>query len=366
MSGLAPEFAHRQARLQAELPSAGIDLVAVAPGTSLRYLLGFSPLADERPCVLLISRDALRFVVPALNAEQVAVRTGLDMLVWTDAEGPMDALRQAAAGLPRGVVAVDNTMRADTLVPLIEVLHPAGLHLATEIIGRLRTRKTPAEIELLQRAAAQADRAMAVGVAACRPGATEAEVAWAIESAFRQDGAEKVEFVIVASGPNSGFPHHDTGSRRLEPGDAVILDIGATLDGYKSDITRVVHLGPPSDEFRQVYAAVLEANRRATAAVRPGVCACEVDRAARGYLESVGLAGYFTHRTGHGLGMDVHEPPYITATSETVLEPGMVFSIEPGVYLPGRFGVRIEDIVMVADDGVRGLTGYDHQLQVKE
>jgi len=364
MSELAGEFARRLARLQAELAPAGIDLVAVAPGTSLRYLLGFSPLADERPCALLVAPDTLRAVVPELNAEQFRQHTGLDPLVWADAEGPMDALRRAAAGLPAGVMAVDNTMRADTLVPLVEALRPAELRQATDVIGRLRTYKSAAEIDLLRRAADQAGRAMAAGMASCRPGATEAKIAWVVESVFRQDGAERVEFAIIASGPNSGFPHHDTGNRQLRPGDPVIFDIGATLDGYQSDMTRMVHLGPPSDEFLRVYDAVLEANRRATATVRPGARARDVDRAARGYLESVGLAAYFSHRTGHGLGMDVHEPPYITATSDTLLEPGMVFSIEPGVYLPGKFGVRIEDIVAVTEDGVQVLTGYDRQLQV--
>lgn len=362
-----PEYAARIARLQAEMVRAGVDLLAVSPGATMRYLLGFSPLADERPCALLLSRSDLRLVVPALNAQQMVTHTGLDVLAWTDDQGPQEALRQAASALLiGGVTAFDDTMRADTLLPLREALKPSRMTLASEVVGLLRSRKSAAEIEALQKAAAMADGAMTAGLAACRPGVTEAQVAHAVEESFRAQGAEIVDFVIVASGPNSAFPHHQTGQRVLQEGDAVILDIGATLEGYKSDITRVAHLGPPSEEFNRVYQAVLEANRRATATVRPGMLAKDVDRAARGYLEQAGYGEYFVHRTGHGLGLEVHEPPYITAESETILEPGMVFSIEPGVYIPDRFGVRIEDIVVVTEDGVRALTGAPHDLVVVE
>lgn len=332
----------------------------------MRYLLGFSPLPDERPCVLLVSPEAVCFIVPALNAEQVKAATGMDLMTWADAEGPESVLLAAARVLPSGgSLAVDNTMRADTLLPVHAALTPRRMQLATGILGPMRMRKSAEELTSLQRAAAQADRAMAAAIAVCQPGVTELEVARAAEAAFRADGAEQVEFAIVASGPNGAFPHHHPGSRRLQVGDTVIIDIGASLDGYKSDITRVVHLGQPTDEVRQVYAAVLEAVRQAEAAVRPGVLAREIDRAARAYLEAAGYGPFFVHRTGHGLGLEVHEPPWITAESDTRLEPGMVFSIEPGVYLPGRFGIRIEDIVAVTPEGVQVLTGFMHDLVIR-
>jgi len=354
---------NRLTELQSRLPDSGLDLVAVAPGANMRYLLGFSPRADERPCVLLVSRETVRFIVPVLNAEQTRTATGMELITWADAEGPEEALRQAARALPANAsIAVDNTMRADTLLPLYATLTPRHMQLATDIIGIMRVRKSAEELAALQRAAAQADRAMAAGVAACRPGVTELEVAKAIEAAFLADGADQVEFAIVASGPNGAFPHHHPGQRRLQPGDTVIIDIGASLDGYKSDITRVVHLGQPPAEVQQVYAAVLEAVRRAEAVVRPGVLARDVDRAARAHLEAAGYGALFVHRTGHGLGLESHEPPWITSDNDTRLEPGMVFSIEPGVYLPGRFGVRIEDIVAVTPEGVRILTGFAHDL----
>ena len=170
---------------------------------------------------------------------------------------------------------------------------------------------------------------------------------------------------LVASGPNSGFPHHEAGERRLAMGDTVVLDVVATLDGYNSDITRMVHLGEPSAEVRRVYETVLEANRRGREAARAGARACDVDRAARSVIHEAGYGPYFVHRTGHGLGMDVHERPWISATNTAVLEPGMVFSVEPGIYLPGRFGVRIEDIVVVTEDACRCLTGLGRDLVVK-
>ncbi len=170
----------------------------------------------------------------------------------------------------------------------------------------------------------------------------------------------------MGAGANGAFPHHHSGNTRLQNGDAVVIDIGATYRGYKSDITRMVHLGKPTWELTKAYNAVLNANQRAMAAVRPGVTTEELDRVGRSTLESAGLGQYFTHRLGHGLGLDGHEPPWIMNGNTTTLEEGMVFSIEPGIYFTGKFGIRIEDIVVVTATGVRNLTGFDHALVVKE
>jgi Xaa-Pro aminopeptidase len=237
---------------------------------------------------------------------------------------------------------------------------------AGNVMTPLRIRKSDQEIELMARSAVLADAALLAGAEACQPGVTEREVADRITSYFREHGAEMVDFVIVASGPNGAFPHHETGDRRLESGDTIIIDIGATLGGYKSDITRVIYLGQPPAEVSEIYDAVLEANRRGREAAVPGALAQEVDRASREPLEQAGLGAYFVHRTGHGLGLDVHEPPWITATSQTRLEPGMVFSVEPGVYIPGKLGIRIEDIIVVTEGESRNLTGLDHTLIVKD
>jgi Xaa-Pro aminopeptidase len=346
-----------------------VDLAAIAPTANMRYLLGFSPLMDERPCVLLVSRQDTRLVVPELNADQVEAHTGMTAIRWPDAEGSHGALDEALAGLgpsSGAVLAADNTMRADVLLLLQDMINPQKSLAAGDLMAMLRIRKSEAEIDALARAAALADEALMAGADICQPGVTEREVADSIASYFRQHGVESVDFAIVASGPNGAYPHHETGNRRLEVGDTIIIDIGATLDGYKSDVSRVVQLDQPSDEVRQAYDAVLEANRHGREAAVAGARAKEVDFAARDHLEKADYGRYFVHRTGHGLGLEGHEPPWITAESNTVLEPGMVFSVEPGVYLPGKFGIRIEDIIVVTEGESRNLTGLDHSLIVKD
>jgi Xaa-Pro aminopeptidase len=358
----------RISRLQARMAEMDVDLTAIAPTASMRYLIGFAPLMDERPCALLVSQQDTRLVVPELNADQVEARTGMEAIRWPDAAGPRQALTEALNGLgikPGRVLAADDSMRADSLILLQEMADPKRSLAAGGLIGALRVRKSEAELDALAHAAAMADETLMIGADACRPGVTEREIAEVITGHFRHQGAEMVDFIIVASGPNGAFPHHEVGDRRLEEGDTIIIDIGATFNGYKSDVTRVVHLGEPPDEVRAIYEAVLEANRLGRKAAVAGARALDVDRAAREALEKAGYGPYFTHRTGHGLGLEIHEPPWITAGNDAVLEPGMVFSIEPGVYLPGKFGIRIEDIVAVTQAECRCLTGLDHALIVK-
>ena len=359
--------AERLTKLQARMAETDTDLAAIGPTANMRYLLGFVPHVDERPCLLLVDRQSVRMVVPGLNREEVAAHTAIDLFGWDDTDGPQAALRQALADIrPPSKLAVDGAMRANYLLQLQSAVAPDRTITVDELLTPLRIRKTAEEIEALERAAAQADRAMQVAINTCHPGVTEAEVAWATEAAFRQDGAEEVCFTLIASGPNGAYPHHHSGERRLQKGDAIIIDIGASLHGYKSDITRMVYLGTPADDFLRAYAAVYEANQRAMAAVRPGILAGEIDHAARTSLEAARYGPFFIHRTGHGLGLEGHEPPWIMAGDSTFLREGMVFSIEPGVYLVGQFGVRIEDIVIVTRSGVRNLTGFDHSLVIKD
>ena len=360
------EFESRLNGLRAAMQAAEVDLIAIGPTANMRYLAGFVPHADERLCLLLISPQATRAVVPKLNAEEWTAHSDLTTYTWADDQGPGAALKTALAGLsPVKKLAVDGAMRADFLLPLMAATGTQQATAADWLIAPLRAQKSEAEIEALARAAAQADRAMRAAMDACQPGVSESQVAWAAEEAFRLDGAEEVSFTLVAAGPNGAYPHHHSSRRRLEVGDAIVLDIGAGLDGYQSDIARMVFLGQPPAEFLQAYAAVLEANMQGRAAVRPGVAAEEVDRAARSSLEAKGYGQYFIHRTGHGLGLEVHEVPWIQAGNRQTLETGMVFSVEPGVYFPGQFGVRIEDIVVVTQEGHRCLTGLDRDLVVK-
>ena len=371
------EMERRTGILRQAMAAGRVDLAAIAPTDNMRYLAGYVSHPDERLCLLLVSaqppcedRGLPRavVVVPRLNAGEWEARANLPLFTWADDEGPGGALKAALSGLGLTSVArlvVDGEMRADFLLPLMEMSAATETVPLAALNAPLRLCKSPEEVEALQKAAAQADRAMQAAVDACRPGVTEAQVAWAVEEAFRRDGAETVCFTLIGSGPNGAAPHHHSGARVLQRGDAIVIDIGASLDHYKSDITRMVFLGEPPAEFVKAYDAVLQANERSRAAVAPGVHACEVDRAARDVLEAAGYGPNFIHRTGHGLGLSIHEPPWIMAGNEQPLEAGMVFSVEPGVYLPGKFGIRIEDIVVVTESGSRNMTGFDHRLVAK-
>ncbi len=359
------ETRERVEALRRRMAEAGVDGVAIPPGDDMRYLIGFSPTADERPCYLLAGPRGAAVVVPSLNAEQTADHTDLPLYVYADAEGPSQALAGAAEATGLAScrrLAVGDTMRADFLLLLLEGWPAARPELASALVGPLRLRKSAAEIRRLEAAAALADRAVEAAVAACRPGVTELEVADAATRTFLQGGAEEVPFAIVASGPNGAYPHHHTSGRRLQEGDALVIDIGCRLNGYCSDITRVAYLGEPVEEYRGVHAVVQDAVQAAMAAARPGSPCAAVDRAARQVVEAAGYGQYFTHRTGHGLGVSVHEPPYMTGTNEQPIEAGMVFSIEPGIYLPGRFGIRLEEIVVVTDTGCRRLSGLPRDV----
>lgn len=362
------DYAARRRHVRTAMAEQKVDLLAVAPGQNMYYLLGFFPHPDERPTYLFLTPEQEAFFCPQLNAAQVAAQVDLPMERWADETGPDAALERLGERLGFGSVGrvmLDDTMRADFVLLLLGKLPPqVKPDVAAGLLGRLRMQKDAEEVELIQRNAEIADRAMEAAFRAVRPGVTELAVADAVAASFARDGVEGVDFAIVGSGPNGAFPHHLAGERVLQPGDAVVIDIGARKWGYHSDITRMGFLGEPDPEYLRVHGVVEEAVRAALAAVRPGVSARVVDQAARDVIDRAGYGEFFTHRTGHGLGLDPHEPPYITGVSELVLREGMVFSIEPGVYLPGKFGVRLEEIVTVTAAGVRVFSGLGRGLRV--
>ena len=247
-------------------------------------------------------------------------------------------------------IAIDEAMRSHFALILIEALPNPSYEFTGSTIGALRMRKDQAEFINLKENALIDDRAMQAGFAAIKEGVTELEIGAAINNHFISEGA-KPQFCIVGSGPNGAFPHHHTGDRKVEYGDAVLIDIGGRKGTFPSDMTRMSVVGEPPEGYLEIHAIVERAVQAAMAAARPGVMAKEVDAAARGVITEAGYGDYFVHRTGHGLGIDIHEPPYITATSEVILDEGMVFSIEPGIYLQGRFGVRLEEIVILRANG---------------
>ncbi len=330
-----------------------IDLLAVPPGDDLRYLASFSPLADERPCYLFVSSEAAVFLVPELNAQQAAAYIRDPMLTYADAQGPAQTLTEARQRFgARRRIGVGDTMRADALLLLQQQWREAEFVPASRVLAPLRMRKSAPEIEALRRAAATADAAVLAAWQACRSGATEADIAAAADAGFRAAGAAEVMFTIVGTGPNSAFPHHHTSARRAKAGEPVLCDLGSRLDGYCSDITRMAYLGTPPARYQQIHKVVDEAVGAALDAIKPGVPIKAVDLAARRVIERAGYGPHFVHRTGHGIGLSEHEPPSITHTNDLPLEEGMTFSVEPGIYLPGELGVRLEEIVAVTARGV--------------
>jgi Xaa-Pro dipeptidase len=234
---------------------------------------------------------------------------------------------------------------------------------ASSIIGELRKHKTEDEAEKMRKSSEYAEKALGKIIPMIKAGMREYEVRDLLEMEMKEQGMTSPSFeTIIGSGPNSALPHYTAGDRVLNAGDSIVIDFGGMYQGYCSDMTRTVMLGKATAEYKEVYETVKEAQKRAEEAVKPGVKASEIDEAARACIAEKGYGDYFIHKTGHGIGMEVHEEPYISDISNTVLKPGMAFSIEPGIYLPGKFGVRIEDLVIVTEDGAEVLNKYTKEL----
>jgi Xaa-Pro aminopeptidase len=368
----APDAAALRARLdraRAAAAAAGTDALLIAPGSDLRYLIGQAGGSFERLTTLVVPADGTpALVVPKLEAPGYAdVPTdelGVELLTWVDGDDPYE-LVAGRLGKP-GRVAVSDFTPALHVLALRNALGDAEQTLAGPVVRELRMRKDAAEIVSLREAGAAIDRVHARVPEWLRPGRTEAEVGADIAAAIVEEGHLQADFVIVGSGPNGASPHHDVSDRVITKGDVVVVDIGGPLPaGYNSDSTRTYAVGAPRDaDVAETYAVLQRAQAAAVAAVKPGVTAEQVDAAARDVITEAGFGEYFIHRTGHGIGLDVHEEPYIIAGNTLPLEPGMAFSVEPGIYQPGRWGARIEDIVIVTEDGVESVNNQPHELVV--
>jgi Xaa-Pro aminopeptidase len=345
---------------------AGLDALLVTPGADLRYLTGYQALPLERLTCLVVPAIGDPFlVVPALEkpAAQASPAGGLGIDITGFAETD-DAYELIARRLPPNVsrFAVDNHMWAEKLLAFQDALPDATAGLANDVLAGLRMRKSPAEVDALRRAGVAIDRVHRRIGEWLRPGRTEREVAKDIADAIIAAGHVTVDFVIVGSGPNGASPHHEVSDRVVRSGDPVVVDIGGTTaDGYCSDSTRTYAVGEPPAAFRELYEVLLRAQTAQTEAVRPGITAEELDAVGRDLITAAGYGEHFIHRTGHGIGLETHEEPYVVAGSKRPLEPGMAFSIEPGIYLPGTFGARIEDIAVCTENGGErlNLTGRD-------
>lgn len=358
-------YAARMARATAAAEAAGLSGLVVLPGPDLTWLTGYLPPPTERLTTLALSTgETPRLLVPLLeraDAEAAPAAAAVRMVAWQDGENP----HEAAAGLLRpGRYAVSDEAWALHVLGLQGAATGVRLVATGDVLPMLRAVKEEHETGRLAAAGAAADAAYTDILQVRFAGRRESDVAEDLARLLTRHGHGRVDFTLVGSGPNGANPHHEAGERLIRTGDTVVLDFGGLVAGYGSDISRTVHVGEPGALEKEVHAVVLAAQQAAFEAVNPGVTCEAVDRAARTVIEEAGWGQYFIHRTGHGIGVTTHEPPYLVAGEKQPLEPGMCFSIEPGIYLPGRFGVRIEDIVVCTEDGARRLNHSPRDLAV--
>ncbi|MEY2458838.1 MAG: hypothetical protein QOG30_668 [Acidimicrobiaceae bacterium] len=343
-----------------------VDVLLLSVGPDLPYLTGYEAMPLERLTMLVLPADGdAALVVPRLEAPRVVEHPELFSIVpWEETDDPVELVAKVA-GAPRTAAIGDRTW-ARFLVDLQATMRKTAFRKGSEVMGPLRAVKDNAEIAALRRAAVAADRVATQLQSGDIPlvGRTEAEVSKDIGRRLIAEGHRRVNFAIVASGPNAASPHHDATDRTIEVGEVVLCDFGGTMDSYCSDITRCVWtggVGPPS-EFRDAYAVLHEAQQAAVAAATVGTPCEDVDAVARRIITEGGYGPYFIHRTGHGIGIEEHEDPYIVGGNCEALAPGHAFSIEPGIYLPGQWGARLEDIVVAAESGPDALNSVDHGL----
>jgi Xaa-Pro dipeptidase len=356
----AAALGDRLARLAGQAATSGADVILISPGPDMLYFLGHAVPSHERlSCLIVPAEGPAQLLVPVLErpgwAGTPAEELGVPMSTWADGQDPYAALADLLPADAR-VLSVDYHMPAVHALGAQAAVPGSELTLAGEAIAELRMRKDAAETAALQQVGAAIDRVHRRIGEWLRPGRTEYDVAADIAAAIVEEGHTHADFVIVGSGPNGASPHHDASDRIIGAGEPVVIDIGGpAASGYFSDCTRTYVTGgaEPDPEVREVYEVVRRAQAAGVAAVRPGVTAQSVDAAAREVIEQAGFGPYFITRTGHGIGLEVHEHPYLVAGNTRELEPGMAFSVEPGIYLPGRFGVRIEDIVVVTPGGAQ-------------
>ncbi|MEW6568609.1 MAG: Xaa-Pro peptidase family protein [Chloroflexota bacterium] len=364
-------IAERWRRLSQALQSHGLQALALTPGPSLYYLTGLSFHLMERPVIGLFPPSGRAcLVLPELEREK-AEASGLDLRLESYGEeepARAEALSRAlsALSLSDGRIGIEPLRMRVMELRLLERVAPSAQFVPAEaVIASLRLAKEAAEVEAMRQAVRAAESALEAALPLVRAGMSERELASELTLQMLRAGSEpELPFPpIVASGPNSALPHAVASDRRLQPGDLVLLDWGASVRGYISDLTRTFSLGPPSDEWLRLHSVVAQANAAGREAVRPGATCADVDRAARAVIASAGYGEAFLHRTGHGIGLEAHEPPYIRGDNPEPLARGMTFTIEPGIYFPGRGGIRIEDNVLVTPEGSDCLTTLPRQLR---
>ncbi|HEY7463669.1 MAG TPA: Xaa-Pro peptidase family protein [Candidatus Limnocylindria bacterium] len=367
---LAPAIYRQRLRdVAVEAERRGLSGLLITPSPDYAYLLGYRPPALERLTCLVISASGVPVVVlprleePLARHQLAELADEIELVAWDETDDPFRLVRDRLAGVS-GRVGVQDQMWARFVLRLRAALDPIDLVEAGPTLAALRVIKRPEEVDRLRAAAAAADAAMDGITAEPLAGRSEAEVSRRINELLIAAGHQTADFAIVASGPNSASPHHEPGARLIKEGDAVVLDIGGSLGGYGSDTTRTAFVGEPPPEFAALYEVLRQAQAAACEAVAPGVPAEAVDAAARDVIAAAGYGDRFIHRTGHGIGMETHEEPYLVAGNAQPLRPGHAFSVEPGIYFEGRWGARIEDIVICTESGGERLNASSRELRI--
>lgn len=344
---------------RAEMAGRGVDALVLTIGSDLPYLTGYRAMENERITALVVPAVGEPvMVVPVL--EEPRVNSAVEIRPWEETDDPLAII----AGLigEAETTAIGDQTWSRFLLGLEGRLPETSFVPAEAILAPLRIVKDDDEIAALRAAGSATDRVVARLSEIAISGTTERELARLVDELTIAEGHQRTAHAIVASGPNGASPHHEPSDRVIEPGDAVVIDFGGWLDGYGSDTTRTFVVGESPDGFDEAFEVLGVSQRSAVEAVKPGAAAESIDAVARGIIEDAGYGDLFIHRTGHGIGLDIHEPPYLVAGNATELRPGMTFSIEPGIYAAGRWGMRIEDIVAVTEDGVERLNQSDRRL----
>ncbi len=339
----------------------GVDAMLLTAGADMPYFSGYSAMPLERITALVVGHDGSpTLFVPALEAPRVALGD-FEIVPWGETDDPIGLVVKRLGSSRR--IAVGETMWSSFLLDFQSRMGDVEWSVASDLTRELRMRKEPGEIDRLRRAAEATDRVLArIPTEVEFAGRAQTDIAADFARMVVEEGHDRAWFTIIASGPDSASPHHETASRKVEQGDMVVCDFGGTIDGYHSDVTRTFVVGAPTPKQKEVHDLVVAANAAGRAAVTPGVPCEEVDRATRRVIGDGGYGRYFIHRTGHGIGLEGHEHPYIVEGNSFALEAGMTFSVEPGIYIPGEFGVRVEDIVACGADAVDDLNRADRWL----
>lgn len=342
----------------------GIGYLFISPSSDMHYLTGYAGRPSERLTVFVLPDEGIpSLIIPSLDASNASYISEICKIIpWKDPHEPIDWLVSTTPA--DAVIGISDQMWATFLLRLQAAMPQGKFMSASPITRKLRIRKSPPEIARLRRACQASDTVFQKIVSTPMAGLSEEEVAVIIAAEMLREGYDRVDFNIVASGENCAAPHHDPTTRKLAPGDSLLLDFGGPLQGYFSDMSRTMAVGMLTPELSEVYRVVQDAQEAAFQIARPGTTCEEVDRAARETIKRAGYGEYFVHRTGHGVGLDVHEDPTLGTGNTAPLEEGMVVTIEPGIYLPGRLGVRIEDVVLVTREGVERLTVSSRELIV--